>query len=60
MSKRLPNLAPPFAKKRKKIADYFFRLSEKFSLRQKFWFGFAVLSLLTTILIYNPFWQSCE
>jgi putative nucleotidyltransferase with HDIG domain len=58
MSKRLPNLAPPFAKQRKKIADYFARFSGKFSLGQKFWFGFAVLSLLTTILIYNPFWQA--
>jgi hypothetical protein len=57
MSKRLPNLAPPFAKTRKKIEDYFRRFSEKFTLPQKFWFGFAVLSLVTTILIYNPFWQ---
>ncbi len=31
---------------------------EKFDQKQKFWFGFAVLCLLTTLIINNPLWNS--
>ncbi len=57
MSKKLPNLAPPFAKTRKRFDNLLTKLSQKFSLKQRFWIGFGFLTLLTTILIYNPFWQ---
>jgi cyclic-di-AMP phosphodiesterase PgpH len=57
MSKRLPNLAPPFAKTRNKIAHFFSRPFQKLSQNQKFWIGFVFLTLITTILIHNPFWH---
>lgn len=57
MSKRLPNLAPPFAKTRNKVADYFSRQFGNIPLAQRFWVGFVVLSLLTAMLINNPFWR---
>jgi putative nucleotidyltransferase with HDIG domain len=58
MSKRLPNLAPPFAKTRKRILDIFSYPFKKLSGEQKFWVGFAALSLITTILLHNPFRQN--
>lgn len=58
MSKRLPNLAPPFAKTRNKIVQLFTRPFQKLTGTQKFWIGFSVLSLLTTILLQNPFRQT--
>lgn len=57
MSKRLPNLAPPFAKTRNKAADYFARPFRNIPPAQRFWIGFVVVSLLTAILINNPFWR---
>lgn len=57
MSKRLPNLAPPFAKTRNKVADFFSRPFGNIPLAQRFWIGFILLSLLTAILINNPFWR---
>lgn len=53
----MPNLAPPFAKTRKKLEDFIDKFAQKFSLKQRFWAGFIFLSFLTTILIYNPFSQ---
>jgi putative nucleotidyltransferase with HDIG domain len=58
MSKRLPDLAPPFAKTRKRIVQFFSRPFQNMTSAQKFWIGFAVLSLLTTILLQNPFRQT--
>lgn len=57
MSKRLPNLAPPFAKTRNKVADYFSRPFRNLSQSQKFWIGFVLLALFTSVLINNPFWR---
>jgi cyclic-di-AMP phosphodiesterase PgpH len=56
MSKKLPNLASPFAKYRKQVEKYlnFSRITP----RQKFWFGFVILCLLTTLLLNNPFFRS--
>ncbi len=39
MSKRLPNLAPPFAKTRKKIADNLARFSTNLHCRKNFGWG---------------------
>lgn len=58
MSKRLPNLVHPFAKTRNKIVQFFSRPFQKLTGSQKFWLGFAVLSLLTTLLLQNPFRQN--
>lgn len=58
MSKRLPDLAPPFAKTRKRIVQFFSRPFQNLTSAQKFWIGFAVLSLLTTVLLQNPFRQT--
>ncbi len=57
MSKRLPELASPFTKIRKTIAKFFARTFENFTSVQRFWAGFAVLCILTTLLINNPFWR---
>jgi putative nucleotidyltransferase with HDIG domain len=58
MSKRFPDLASPFSKARKTIGGYFARPFENFSKRQIFWTGFAMLCIVTTFLINNPFWRS--
>lgn len=58
MSKRLPDLAPPFAKTRNKIVQFFTRPFRNLTSVQKFWLGFCFLSLLTTILLQNPFRQT--
>lgn len=58
MSKRLPDLASPFSKARKIIGSYVARPFENFTKRQIFWAGFAVLCIVTTFLINNPFWRS--
>lgn len=58
MSKRIQDLATPFTKVRKTIAGYVLRPFEALSETQKFWLGFALLCILTTLLINNPFWRS--
>lgn len=54
----MPELASPITKIRQNVGKYFSRLTEKFSPGQKFWFGFSLLCLITTVLINNPFWRS--
>jgi cyclic-di-AMP phosphodiesterase PgpH len=58
MSKRLPNLAPPFAKTRNRLARFFSRPFQNLSEKQIFWIGFALLTVITTFLIQNPFWRA--
>lgn len=58
MKKRLPELASPITKIRQTVRKYLSWLTEKFSPKQKFWFGFSLLCLVTTVLINNPFWRS--
>ncbi|MGI9035837.1 MAG: HD family phosphohydrolase [Pyrinomonadaceae bacterium] len=58
MSKRLPNLAPPFANIRKRLARIISRPVKNLSPKQIFWLGFALLALTTTVLIQNPFWHT--
>ncbi len=58
MSQRLQDLETSFSKMRKKVVK---RLSQPFanlSENQKFWIGFALLCLITTFLINNPFLRS--
>ncbi|MBX3289467.1 MAG: HDIG domain-containing protein [Acidobacteria bacterium] len=33
---------------------------DKLSDNHRFWIGFALVSLITTLLIYNPFWRSAD
>jgi cyclic-di-AMP phosphodiesterase PgpH len=58
MSKRLPNLASPFAKYRNQIGNYLKKPFQKLTKQQVFWIGFAVLVFVTTVLIQNPLWRS--
>lgn len=58
MSKRLPDLAAPLTKIRQTIEKNAARWSESVSEKQKFWLGFALLCLLTTFFINNPFWRT--
>ncbi len=58
MSKRLPELASPFTKARKKIGKFFSRNFENVTSMQRFWAGFAFLCILTTLLINNPLWRT--
>ena len=54
MSKRLPEMATPLNKARKNADKYYARFFGHFTSVQKFWFGFALLCILTTLLINNP------
>ncbi len=58
MSKRAQQLTSPTTRWRRRIWNLttgpFARLSEN----QRFWLGFAVLCLLTTLLINNPIWRA--
>jgi cyclic-di-AMP phosphodiesterase PgpH len=56
MSNKREDLTTPFAKYRNKILK---RINfERITSRQKFWIGFALLSLFTTLLLNNPFLRS--
>ncbi|HEY0049919.1 MAG TPA: hypothetical protein VGB68_11565, partial [Pyrinomonadaceae bacterium] len=58
MSKRLPNLAPPFAKIRNRLANYSKRLLQSLTKRQVLFIATVVFILVTTILIQNPLWRA--
>ncbi len=57
MSKRLQNLATPLEKLQKMAVKYIRQPFEKLTENQKFWIGFALLCIFTTLLINNPFWR---
>jgi len=58
MAKRIQDLKSPATKLRERIVSGFLRPFKKLSPRQRFWMGFAVLCLLTTLLINNPLWRA--
>src|SRR5215207_7998583 len=60
MSKRIQDLTPPPTRWRKAIWSFLSRPLETMSLGQRFWLGFAFLSLTTTLLIDNPIWRSSD
>jgi cyclic-di-AMP phosphodiesterase PgpH len=60
MSKRLPEMASPLTKVRKKISRFMGRTFENFTSRQRFWAGFAALCIVTTLLINNPIWRAAS
>jgi putative nucleotidyltransferase with HDIG domain len=57
MSKRAQDLTPPATKLRRRAGRQLEKGLNYFSHRQKFWFGFAVLCVVTTLLIFNPLWR---
>ena len=58
MSKRIQDLASPLKKWRKTFEHHAKRSLEFFTEKQKFWLGFVVLCVLTTVLINNPLWRA--
>ncbi|MFN2391674.1 MAG: HD family phosphohydrolase [Pyrinomonadaceae bacterium] len=55
MSKQIQNLETTLTTLRKKVFNYATLPLERLSENQKFWIGFALLCLITTFLINNPF-----
>jgi putative nucleotidyltransferase with HDIG domain len=58
MSKRIQDLVSPTAKLRRSIRRRLLGPLSYLSENQKFWVGFGVISLLTSLLIFNPLWRS--
>ena len=57
MSKRIQDLASPLKKWRGIFERNAKRALDVFTEKQKFWLGFVVLCVLTTVLINNPLWR---
>ncbi len=57
MSKRIQDLKTPGQKFQQQLWQYLKVPGDKFSSDQKFWIGFGLLCLLTTLLIHNPLWS---
>jgi membrane-associated HD superfamily phosphohydrolase len=58
MSKRIEDLKTPTIKWRGRIRSAGSAVFGFFSSRQLFWSGFAFLSIVTTILLFNPIWRT--
>ncbi len=58
MSKRIQDLTPPPTRWRKAIWSFVSRPFKTLSDRQRFWIGFAFLSIVTTLLLNNPLWRA--
>lgn len=58
MAKRIQDLKTPGTRWREKVSELAARPLKTLSERQKFWLGFTVLCLLTTLLINNPIWRA--
>jgi putative nucleotidyltransferase with HDIG domain len=57
MNKQIREITPPLTRWRRWIAGQLSRPLALLSSDQKFWLGFALLCITTTIFIQNPFWQ---
>ncbi len=58
MSNKLKENLSEIEQLRLKLVGYITDTLNLFSSSQKFWFGFAIVTLLTTLLINNPIWQT--
>jgi putative nucleotidyltransferase with HDIG domain len=58
MSKRIQDLKSPTTKWREKVSAVVTKPLRSLSADQRFWLGFAVLCLLTTLFINNPLWRA--
>jgi len=60
MSKRIRDLKPPVTKWRERVFSAARWPFSVLSDDQRFWFGFVVLCLVTTLLIQNPLWRGAS
>jgi len=58
MNKRIRNVKSPVTRLRERVFEFLAKPFSRLSMGQQFWLGFAVLCLLTTFLIHNPFWRA--
>jgi putative nucleotidyltransferase with HDIG domain len=58
MSKRIQDLKSPMTKRGETVFAAAAKPFRSLSADQRFWFGFAILCLLTTLLINNPLWRA--
>src|SRR3954471_23360553 len=58
MAKRIQDLKTPTTRVREQIVRVIVRPFEKLTENQRFWLGFVLLCLLTTLLINNPLWHA--
>ena len=58
MSNRIQEIQSPTQRLRRKVWNAVKGPLGGFSQRQQFWIGFAFLSIVTTLFIQNPIWQS--
>lgn len=58
MSKRIEEMKSPMMRWRGRVKNLVAGVAERFSSRQLFWIGFAFLSIMTTLLLFNPAWRS--
>lgn len=58
MSKRIEDLKTPTTRWRGRIKSAASPILDKFSQQQQFWIGFGLLSIVTTLLLYNPIWRT--
>ena len=49
---------PPVTKWRKRISELLWKPFRSLSPDQRFWIGFAFLCIITTLLVFNPFWRA--
>jgi len=57
MAKRIQDLKSPTTRLRERVTDPLMRPFRKLTEDQRFWLGFILLSLITTLLINNPLWH---
>lgn len=58
MSKRIHDLTSPISRWRKSAWEWISHPFARLTGDQRFWLGFTVLCILTTLLIDNPVWRS--
>ncbi|QYO66352.1 HD family phosphohydrolase [Leptolyngbya sp. 7M] len=58
MKGKLQNVRSPLAKRLSEIGEMVMRPIKALSSNQRFWLGFAVLCVVTTLLIHNPWWRA--
>jgi len=57
-NKRIEDLKSPMTRWRGRIKDAADGVLGKFSSRQLFWVGFAFLSIVTTLILFNSMWRT--
>ena len=58
MSKRIRDLSSPVVEWRRWLFGLIGRPLSRLTDQQKFWVGFVVLSVVTTLLVSNPWWRT--